>query len=164
MSRYQSNYGEAHWTIVKNIIKYLRRTKESFFVFGCEEELVVKGYKDSSFQTDVDDSNSQSSFVFYLNIGAVSRKSFKQNIVADLTMKAEYIAASEAGKEAVWIRNFVSELDVVPSASSPMDLYCNNSGAIAQVKEPRAYKKVKHVLPCYHLIREIIDRGDVKVC
>jgi tRNA C32,U32 (ribose-2'-O)-methylase TrmJ len=42
-SRYQSNYGEAHWTIVKNILKYLRRTKKAFLVFGGEEELIVKG-------------------------------------------------------------------------------------------------------------------------
>jgi hypothetical protein len=46
-------------------------------------------------------------------------------------MEAEYTAASEAAKEVVWIRNFVSELGVVPSTSSPMDLYCDNSGAIA---------------------------------
>jgi hypothetical protein len=57
-SRYQSNYGDAHWTIVKNILKYLRRTKEAFFVFGGEEELVVKGYGDAGFQIDADDSKS----------------------------------------------------------------------------------------------------------
>jgi hypothetical protein len=72
MSRYQSNYRDTHWTIVKNILKYLRRTKEVFLVFGGEEELVVKGYNDASFQTDVDDSKSQSDFVFCLNGGAVS--------------------------------------------------------------------------------------------
>jgi hypothetical protein len=71
-SRYQLNYGEAHWTIVKNILKYLRRTKEAFLVFGGEEELVVKGYSDASFQTDADDYKSQSGFVFCLNGGAVS--------------------------------------------------------------------------------------------
>jgi hypothetical protein len=48
-SRYQSNYGEAHWIIVKNILKYLRRTKEAFLVFGGEEELVVKGYSNATF-------------------------------------------------------------------------------------------------------------------
>jgi hypothetical protein len=57
-SRYQSNYGDAYWTIVKNILKYLRRTQEAFLVFGGEEELVVKGYNDASFQTDIDDSKS----------------------------------------------------------------------------------------------------------
>jgi hypothetical protein len=61
-------------------------------------------------------------------------------------MEAKYIVASEATKEVVWIRNFISKLGVVPSASSPMDLYCDNSGAIAQAKEPRSYKKSKHVL------------------
>jgi hypothetical protein len=127
MSRYQSNYGEAHWTIVKNILKYLRRTKEVFLVFGGEEELIVKGYNDASFQTDVDDSKSQSSFVFCLNGGATSWKSSKQDTIADSMMKVEYIAASEAAKEVVWIKKFVSELGVVPSASSPMDLYCDSS-------------------------------------
>jgi hypothetical protein len=45
--------------------------------------------------------------------------------------EAEYIAASKTTKEVVWIRNSVSELGVVPNASSPMDLYCDNSGVIA---------------------------------
>jgi hypothetical protein len=50
----------------------LRRTKEAFLVFGGEEEFVVKGYNDASFQTDVDDSKSQYGFVFCLNGGVVS--------------------------------------------------------------------------------------------
>jgi hypothetical protein len=75
---------------------------------------------------------------------------------------AEYIAASEAAKEDVWIRNFDSELGVVPSASSLVDLYYDNSGSIAQAKEPRAHKRAKHVLRCYHLNHEIIGCGDVK--
>jgi hypothetical protein len=79
-------------------------------------------------------------------------------------MEHEYIAASKDTKEVVWIRNFVSELGVVPSASSPMDVYYDNSVAIAQAKEPREHKKAKHVLCHYHLIHEIISRGDVKVC
>jgi hypothetical protein len=70
--RYQSNYGEAHWTIVKNILKYLRRSKEVCLVFEGGEELIVKGYSDASFQTDADDSKSQSGFMFCLNGGAVS--------------------------------------------------------------------------------------------
>ena len=94
----------------------------------------------------------------------MSWKSFKQETVADSTTEAEYIAASEAVKEVVWIRKFVSELGVVPSASSPVDLYCDNSGAIVQAKEPRSHQKSKHILRRYHLIREIIVRGDVKIC
>jgi hypothetical protein len=134
MSRYQSNFGEAHWTIIKNILKYLRRTKEVFLVFGGEEEFIARGYTDASLQTNIDDSKSQSGFVFYLNRGAVSWKS-SMKICG---LEVEYITTSEATKEVVWIRNFVSELGAVPSASSPMDLYCDNSGSIAQTKEHRS--------------------------
>ena len=66
-----------------------------FLVYGGEEELVVTGYTDASFQTDKDDSKSQSGFVFKVNGGAVSWKSSKQEMVADSTIEAEYIAASK---------------------------------------------------------------------
>ncbi|PKI51561.1 hypothetical protein CRG98_028121 [Punica granatum] len=59
-SRYQSDPGERHWIAVKNILKYLRRTKEMFLVYGGEEELVVRGYTDANFQTDKDDSRLRS--------------------------------------------------------------------------------------------------------
>ncbi|KAK8563304.1 hypothetical protein V6N12_035454 [Hibiscus sabdariffa] len=163
-SRYQANPGEGHWTAVKNILKYLRRTKDVFLVYGGEEELRIKGYTDASFQTDKDDSRSQSGFVFYLNGGAVSWKSSKQDTVADSTTEAEYIAASEAAKEAVWIKKFITGLGVIPSISDAVDLYCDNNGAIAQAKEPRSHQRSKHILRRFHLIREIIDRGDVEIC
>ncbi|KAK8685869.1 hypothetical protein V6N13_124902 [Hibiscus sabdariffa] len=97
-SRYQANPGEGHWIAVKNILKYLRRTKDVFLVYEGEEELGIKGYTDASLQTDKDDSRSQSGFVFYLNRDAVSWKSSKQDTIADSTTEAEYIAASEAAK------------------------------------------------------------------
>ncbi|KAJ9548881.1 hypothetical protein OSB04_021424 [Centaurea solstitialis] len=154
-SRYQQNPGEPHWVAVKNILKYLRRTKEMFLVFGgSEDEISVIGYSDASFQTDRDDFRSQSGYVFTLNGGAISWKSSKQDTIADSTTEAEYIAASDAAKEAVWLRNFLSDLRVVASIS----------GAVAQAKEPREHHKSRHVLRKYHLIREIIGKGDVRIC
>ncbi|KAK8656820.1 hypothetical protein V6N13_098755 [Hibiscus sabdariffa] len=163
-SRYQANPGEGHWTAVKNILKYLRRTKDVFLVYGGEEELRIKGYTDASFQTDKDDSRSQSGFVFCLNGGAVSWKSSKLDTIADSTTEAEYIAASEAAKEPVWIKKFITGLGVIPSISDAVYLYCDNNGAIAQAKEPRSHQRSKHILRRFHLIREIIDRGDVEIC
>ncbi|KAK8694419.1 hypothetical protein V6N13_071972 [Hibiscus sabdariffa] len=105
-----------------------------------EEELCIKGYTDASFQTDKDDSRSQSGFVFCLNGGAVSWKSSKQDTVAESTTEAEYIATSEAAKEAVWIKKFITELGVIPSIADGVDLYFDNNGAIAQAKEPRSHQ------------------------
>ena len=162
-SRYQANPGDGHWKAVKDILKYLRRTKEMFLVYGGEADLKVEGYTDSSFQSDVDDSKSVSGYVFIINGGAVSWKSSKQSTTADSVTEAEYIAASEAAKEAVWMKKFIAELGVVPTIEDPVPLYCDNNGAVAQAKEPRSHQKSKHILRRYHLIQEIVCRGDVKV-
>ena len=94
----------------------------------------------------------------------MSWRSSKQDIVADSTTKAEYIATSDATTEAVWIKNFVFRLGVVPSITNPVDVYCDNNGAIAQAKEPRSHQRSKYILRNFNLIREIIERGDVKIC
>jgi hypothetical protein len=163
-SRYQADPGESHWAAVKTILKYLRRTKDMFLVYGGDDELSVKGYTDASYLTDLDDSRSQSGYVFIMNGGAVSWKSSKQDTVSASTTEAEYIAASEAAKEAVWIRNFLMDLGVVQGASNPLDVYCDNNGAIAQAKEPRQHQKNKHILMRYHLIRQFVEQGDIKLC
>nr|GEW59322.1 hypothetical protein [Tanacetum cinerariifolium] len=56
-----ANSGEAHWTAVKNILKYLRNTKDTFLVYGGdpEAELRVNCYCDVGFETDRDDTKSQ---------------------------------------------------------------------------------------------------------
>ncbi|KAL0416259.1 UNVERIFIED_CONTAM: Retrovirus-related Pol polyprotein from transposon TNT 1-94 [Sesamum latifolium] len=74
------------------------------------------GYSAASFQSDDDDAKSQSG-LFKLNSGVVAWKSSKQDTTADSTTEAEYIAASEAAKEAVWMKNYIQELSVVPSMS-----------------------------------------------
>ena len=72
-SRYQSDLDESHWTTIKNILKYFIRSKDTFLIYGGQEdELVINGYTDASFQSDKDDFRSQSGFVFCLNGGAIS--------------------------------------------------------------------------------------------
>ncbi|GKE18953.1 retrotransposon protein, putative, ty1-copia subclass, partial [Tanacetum coccineum] len=88
ISRFQQNPGEEHWTVVKNILKYLRNTKDMFLVYG----------------------------------GAVDWKSTKQSIFATSSTDAEYIAAFDASKEAVWIRKFISGLGIVPTIEEPISM------------------------------------------
>ena len=67
-----------------------------FLVYGGDEELVVKGYVDASFDTDLYDSKSQTGYVYILNGGAVNWCSCKQSVMAGSTCEVEYIADSEA--------------------------------------------------------------------
>ncbi|KAL0455906.1 UNVERIFIED_CONTAM: Retrovirus-related Pol polyprotein from transposon TNT 1-94 [Sesamum latifolium] len=133
-----------------------------FLIYGGGE-LILEGYSDVSFQSDDDDAKSQSNFVFKLNGGVVAWKSSKQDTTADSTTEAEYIAASEAAKEAVWMKNYIQELGVVPSIAEPVVIFCDNNGAIAQAKEPRSHHFSKHIHRRYHLLREMVGRGDCRM-
>ncbi|GJU79548.1 retrotransposon protein, putative, ty1-copia subclass [Tanacetum coccineum] len=81
---YASAVGDLHWTTVKNILKYLRNTKDMFLVYGgdLKRELRVSCYTDAGYLTDADDLKSQTGYVFVLNGGAVDWKSAKQSIFA----------------------------------------------------------------------------------
>ena len=102
VSRYQFDPRENHWKVVKTILKYLRNTKDQWLIYG-ESDLKLVGFTDSSFQSDHDDSRSVSGYIFTLNSGAICWKSSKQHTVANSVCEAEYIAASDAVKEAVWL-------------------------------------------------------------
>jgi len=90
--------------------------------------------------------------VFTIKGGAVSWKSSMQVMETNSTIEAKYIAASESTKEGVWMRRFLIEIGVFFTACSPLNLHCDNNGAIAQAKEPRNHQKNKHVLWKFHLI------------
>nr|GEX76432.1 retrovirus-related Pol polyprotein from transposon TNT 1-94 [Tanacetum cinerariifolium] len=145
-SRFQQNPGDAHRTAVKNILKYHRNTKNMFLVYGgdAKRELRVSCYTDAGSLTNADAMKSQTGYVFILNEGVVDWKSTKQSIFATSSTDAEYIAAFDASKEAVWIRKFISGLGVVPTIEEPINMYCDNTEAIAIPKDHGVTKGARH--------------------
>nr|GEU80123.1 hypothetical protein [Tanacetum cinerariifolium] len=135
-----ANLGDINWTTVKNILKYLRNTKDMFLVYE-----VSTGY------------------AFVLIGGAVDWKSAKQSIFATSTVEAEYIAAFDASKEAVWVRKFISGLGVVLTIEEPISMYCENTEAIDIANESGITKGARHFHVKVHYLREIIEFGDIKL-
>nr|GEX03372.1 hypothetical protein [Tanacetum cinerariifolium] len=80
-------------------------TKDMFLVYGGDQkrELMVSCYTDAGYLKDADDLKSQTGYVFVLNGGAVDWKNAKQSIFTTSSAEAEYIAAFDAFKEAVWV-------------------------------------------------------------
>ncbi|GJX19254.1 retrotransposon protein, putative, ty1-copia subclass [Tanacetum coccineum] len=101
--------------------------------------------------------------MFLVYGGAVDWKSAKKSIFATSSAEAEYIAAFDASKEAVWVRKFISRLGVVPTIENPINMYCNNTGAIAIANESRITKGDIHFRAKVHYLREVIEFGDIKL-
>ncbi|GJT97353.1 retrotransposon protein, putative, ty1-copia subclass [Tanacetum coccineum] len=152
-------------TTVKNIMKYLLNTKDMFLVCGgdTKRELRVSCYTDVGYLTDADDLKSQTGYVFVLNGGVVDWKSTKQSIFATSSTNAKYIVAFDASKEVVWIRKFIFGLGVVPTIEKPINMYCDNTRAIAITKDHGVTKGARHFCAKVHYLRETIKMGDVRI-
>ena len=94
--------------------------------------------------------------MFTLGGGAISWRSVKQSCICQLRHEAEYVAACEAAKEAVWLKKFLSDLGVMRIEQVLITLFCDNSGVVAQSKDPRNHKKGKHIERKYHIIQDIV--------
>ncbi|GKA60188.1 retrotransposon protein, putative, ty1-copia subclass [Tanacetum coccineum] len=94
---------------------------------------------------------------------ALIMKILKQDIVADSTCESEYIAACKASKEAIWMKNFIGDLGVVPIVQDPIEIFCDNKSAVALTKEPKDHGKLKHIERKYHFVRSKVKEGHVIV-
>ena len=79
-------------------------------------------YSDADWGSDLDERKSTFGYAFLLNNGAITWSSKKQPCIALSTMEAEYVACSAVVQEAVWLRRFFQNLEVVKDASDPVTI------------------------------------------
>ena len=89
------------------------------------------GYCDADWASNIDDRRSITGYVFMLCGGAVSWQTKKQPTVALSSVEAEYMAATQATKEAIWFRSFLHELGISNITSSPTTIFSDSQGSIA---------------------------------
>ncbi|GKD88835.1 hypothetical protein Tco_1364342 [Tanacetum coccineum] len=105
----------------------------------------------------------QTGYVLVLNGGVVDWKSTKQIIFATSSTNAKYIAAFDASKEAAWIQKFIFRLGVVHTIEETINMYCDNTEAIAIAKDYRVTKGERHFRIKVHYLHETIEMGDVRI-
>eukprot|EP00253_Pinus_taeda_P034652 PITA_34652 len=126
----------------------------------CEGEptVYIKGKDDSDWAGSVDDRKRTSSYVFHMGSGAISWASKKQSTIALSTTEAEYVAATAAACQAVWMRRMLRSLGQ-EQAKARM-IFCDNSSAIALSKNSVFHKRTKHIDTRFHYIRELVNNGE----
>ncbi|KAM1913352.1 hypothetical protein ACFX14_001304 [Malus domestica] len=163
LGRFQSNPGEAHWISAKKVLRYLQRTKNFMLVYGNGESLELEGYTDSDLAGDIDDRKSTGGYIFMLNGGAVSWKSAKQTVIATSTMEAEFVACFEWMKQAVWLKNFLTDLKMVKSIQKPVRMFCDNNSAVFFAKNNRRTSASRLMDVKFLKVREEVKKGMIEV-
>ncbi|GJR70298.1 retrovirus-related pol polyprotein from transposon TNT 1-94 [Tanacetum coccineum] len=162
VSRYLANPGKNHWEAVKWILKYLRGTANVGLVYGTNHSnhVDVTCFVDSDYAKDPNKGSSITAYAFLVQGCVVSWKATLQHVVALLTTEAEYMALTEAAKEAIWVRGLLEELGVELNSVA---VNCDNQGAIHLSQNHVFHKRTKHINVRYHLIIEVLEAKMVEV-
>jgi len=153
VSRFLTNPGKEHWLAVKWILRYLRGTSKKCLCFG-KKKTMLNAYTDADMAGDVDSRKSTSGYLTTFAGGAVSWQSKLQKCVALSTTEAEYIAATEAFKEILWMKNFLFELG---HEQEKYVLRCDSQSAIHLAKNSTFHSRSKHIDVRYHWIRDVME-------
>jgi Reverse transcriptase (RNA-dependent DNA polymerase) len=159
-SRFGSDPGPSHWSFVKNVLQYIQKTKDLELTLTKQGEMKIEGYTDSDWNSCPDTSRSNSGYVFKLGGAAVNWCSKRQRSVSQSSCEAEYVAASEAAREAMWERALLEELSY--PQRTPTRVYCDSQSAIHLIKNPVFHDKSKHIKGKYHYVREVVQDGDLE--
>ena len=146
VSRFMSNLGRPHWEAVKWILRYLRDSTNLKLCFGKSDPALV-AYTDADWAEDVDSRKSTLGYLITYARGVVSWQSKLQKCVALSTTEAEFIAATEASKELLWLKKFVRELGF---DQGKYVLFCDNQSAIHLSKHTCFHSRSKHIDVRYH--------------
>eukprot|EP00253_Pinus_taeda_P036452 PITA_36452 len=164
LSRFMSKTGKEHWTTVKRVFRYLRGTSDYGLCYqgrpGLDKVLDICGFVGADWDGDLDQRRSTSGYVFNLFGGAVSWMSKKQSVVALSTTEAEYMAATHASKEAVWLQRLCSSMGLVQGA---IRIDSDSQSAIFLAKNPAYHSKTKHIDVQYHFVRDMIEDKKVSL-
>ncbi len=160
ISRYVFNLTQTHWQAVKRIFRYLRETHQMKLMFR-EVLKSLESYTNSNWTEDQDIRRSISEYAFNVDSDVINWFSKRQFIVTLSICEIEYTKQILVAKEAIWLRNLMTQLTCDVEYSQAMMIYENNQSAIVLVKNSQFHARIKHIDIQIHFIREKVTEESI---
>ncbi|CAL1394707.1 unnamed protein product [Linum trigynum] len=157
LSRFMEQPTRQHMLAAKRILRYLKGTQGYgiWYQRGQDEGCLV-GYTDSDYAGDLNDRKSTSGYAFFLAGGVVSWASKKKPVVTLSTTEEEFVAASYAAAQCVWLRRIMKQMGWESSVKEATRVYCDNSSTIKLARNPILHGRSKHIDVCFHFLRDLV--------
>jgi hypothetical protein len=161
ISRFMQRPTTEHQQAVKRIIRYVAGTLGHVLYYTrCPGKAHLVGYSDSDHADDIDTSKSTSGILFFFDKCLVSWQLVKQQVVALSSCEAEYIAASIASTQALWLVQLLS--DLLGRDTGAVELRVGSKSALALANNPIFHERSKHIRVRHHFIRGCLEEGSIK--
>lgn len=151
LSQFNNCFGHIHWTVAKRVLRYLKGSDDLGLIFESRTES-LKGYVDADWASCSMDRHSYTGFAFILGNGVISWDSKKQRTVALSSAEAEYVGLTEAVKEIIHLRRFLTELGFEKLADTR--ILNDNMGAQRLAENPVFHSRSKHIDIRHHFVRD----------
>lgn len=164
LSQFSAKPTQAHLQAAKRVLHYLKGTQDYRLHLGAidqknQGEIRLYGFSDANWGNDLDTRRSTSGYIFFISEGPISWASKRQSTVALSSTEAEYMALTQAAKEAIWLRRLLAELGF--RTQEPTIIHEDNQSAIALAKNPVYHARSKHIDIQHHFIRDKVESGEV---
>jgi hypothetical protein len=161
LSWFMTGPTKIHMGAAKRVLRYVQGTLSYGIEYVRDQSTTLIGFCDADWAGSEDDSRSTSDYAFSFRNGAFSWSSVKQNTVALSTAEAEYVSASEATAQAIWLRFVLDDFGEMQAEATP--LFCDNMSAISMVKNPVFFQRTRHINRKYHFIKKALQEGVINV-
>ena len=161
LSKFMANSGMEHWKALKWLLRYLKGTWDHGLVYEkTKQEVHLTGFVDADYASNKDNRRSTTAYMFMLNDSCICWKAQLQSVVALSTTEAEFMATTEAFKEAVWLQGILQELRQMRDKTT---IFSDSQSSIHLCKNPVYHEKSKHIDIRLYWIREKIEEGTIKL-
>lgn len=161
VSKFTENPKHCHVTALKRIFRYLKATTNYCIEYKKKNCINLEGYTDADFARDIDTRRSTTGYVFLINNSAITWISHRQKTVALSTTEAECMAVCEGAKEAIWLKQLLTDIGYNQSPQTILNV--DNQGAIRLISNPELHHSTKHIDIRLKFIRELKHNNAIEV-
>ena len=147
LGQFNSNPGLPHWTVVQQVLHYLKQTHNHALMLGSMQEICLTGYMDSDFAGCTNTRHSTSGYIFTLGNGPIYWSLKQQTLVTISTCEAEYVVSCHTMKETIWLRCL---LKILSHKQSTTTIHSENASSIALMKDTTFHMCSKHIDIQFH--------------
>nr|GEU96890.1 ribonuclease H-like domain, reverse transcriptase, RNA-dependent DNA polymerase [Tanacetum cinerariifolium] len=161
LSRFMQEPREQHMKAIRQVLRYVKGTKDYGITYKHNGGNEIHGFSDSSYGVNTQEGKGTTGIIFYYGESPISWSIQKQATVALSSCESEFIAATAAATQALWLKRLLSKL--THSQEEKVTIQVDNKFAIALMKNPIFHGRSKHIDTKYHFIRECVEREDIQV-
>lgn len=162
LSQYSARPRKVHMEGLKRILRYVRGTMDANLALGRLSDVDLVGYFDAA-HADTSSRKSTCGYVFLLYGSLIAWLSKVQRTVALSTTEAEYMAGTEATREAVWIKGITDAIFGTIPIVWPILLKGDNQGSLALAQNPTYHQRTKHIEIRERFITDMVQKNIIKV-